>query len=184
VGELPLCKIKRRLEGPRIDLHEKVAFVDDLALLEADLHQLAIDLRLNRNGGERRNSSEACYRLIDLARFDLGADDRLDVLRRALFRGAVRPKKPPAANPEDRDDKQEDYRSKAPPPPRGLCWLRLPDARKDGLLNLGFGGRQHTCIFRTLLGVELSYNSLVLDHIARTNPRLCPTYRIRKVPSP
>ena len=67
MGELALRKINRRLEGPRIDLDEKVAFVDKLAFLEADLHQLAIDLRLNRNGGERRNSSEACYRLIDLA---------------------------------------------------------------------------------------------------------------------
>ena len=124
------------------------------------------------------------YRLIDLARFDLCAADRLDVLSRALLRGAVRPKKPPSGNPEDRGDKQEDCRSKSPPSPRGLCWLRLPDARKDGLLNLGFGGRQHLCIFRALVGVELSYNSLVLDHIVRTNPRLCTTSRIRKVRGP
>ena len=184
MGELALRKIKRRLEGPGIDLHEKVALVDELAFLEADLHQLAIDLRLNRNGGERRHSSEAGYRLIDLVHCDLRGADRLDILRRALLRGGVRPKKPPGANPEDRGDKQEDYRSKASPALRRHCWLRLPDARKDGLLNLGFGGRQHRGILRDLVGVELSNNSLVLDHIARTNPRLCTIYRIPKVRRP
>jgi hypothetical protein len=74
-----LRKIERRLEGPRIDLHEKVALVDELAFLEADLSKLAIDLGLNRDGGERSDRSEADERLVDLARDDVRGADRLHV---------------------------------------------------------------------------------------------------------
>ena len=176
MGELPLRKIERRLKGPRIDLREKVAFVDELAFLEADVHQLAIDLRLNRNGGERRDRSEACQRLIHLTRGDFRGADRLDILRRSLLGGAVRPKKTPGANPDDRRDDQEDNPHKASPALWGFCRLRLLKARKERLFNLGLGGSQHLCVSRSLVGGGLSYNCFVLNHIARTNPRQCIAY--------
>jgi hypothetical protein len=104
VRKLTLREIERSLERPRIDLREKVALVDELALLEAHVHQLAIDLRLNRDGGERRNRSETCYRLIDLTRCDLRGADRLDILRHPLLSGAVRPKKTPSAKTKNGGD--------------------------------------------------------------------------------
>lgn len=170
MGELPLRKIERRLKGPRIDLRQKIALVDELAFLEANLHQLAIDLRLDRNGGERRDRSEAYERLIHLTGGDFRGADRLDILRRPLLRGAARPKKTPGANPDDRGDDQEDNRRKASPALWGLCWLRLLNARKDRLLNLGLGGSQHLCVSRGPVGGRLGYNCLVLNHIARTKP--------------
>ena len=46
LGELALRLGERRLIGPRVDLGEEVALLDDLAFGEADLHQLAGDLGL------------------------------------------------------------------------------------------------------------------------------------------
>jgi hypothetical protein len=124
------------------------------ALFEAALvsqhHQLAIDLRLNRDGGERRDSSEACYRLINFGRFDLCGANRLDILLRVLLWGAMRPKIPPSAKSNYRCYEQDDKRCEKSPL-RTLRGLRLLDARKDGLLNLGFGGRKHLPSFARLL---------------------------------
>ena len=49
---------ERGLVGPRVDLGEEVALLDHLPFLEADLHQLARDLRLDGDGGERRHGAE------------------------------------------------------------------------------------------------------------------------------
>ena len=78
-------------------MRQKVALMNELTLLEADLSQLAIDLGLYGDGGERRDSSEAHECLIDLAHADLRRADWLNVLRRSLLRGAVRPEKAPGA---------------------------------------------------------------------------------------
>ena len=88
VGELPFCQIKRRLEGSRIDLRQKVALVDELPFLEANLHQLPVNLGLNGDRGERRDSSEAHECLIDLAHADLRGADWLN-LRVVRFSGAL-----------------------------------------------------------------------------------------------
>ena len=58
LGQLPLGLGERGLIGPRVDLGEKIAGLDDLSFLEADLHQPAGDLRLDRHGGERRRRAE------------------------------------------------------------------------------------------------------------------------------
>jgi hypothetical protein len=42
--------IERGLIGARIDLHENVALLDHLALLEGDLDDLAIDAAADENG--------------------------------------------------------------------------------------------------------------------------------------
>ena len=46
VRELALRLLQRHLVGPRVDLRQEVALLDHLAFLEADLGQLAVDLRL------------------------------------------------------------------------------------------------------------------------------------------
>lgn len=51
MGELALRKIERRLEGSRINLRQKVALVDELPFLEANFHQLPVNLGLNSDGG-------------------------------------------------------------------------------------------------------------------------------------
>ena len=50
--------IERRLIGPRIDLHENVALLDHLALLEGDLDDLAIDAAADENGLVRLHGAE------------------------------------------------------------------------------------------------------------------------------
>ena len=50
MGELALRKIERRLEGSRINLRQKVALVDELPFLEANFHQLPVNLGLNSDG--------------------------------------------------------------------------------------------------------------------------------------
>jgi hypothetical protein len=107
--------------------------VDELPFLEANRHQLAVDLSLNGDRGKRRHRSEARERLIDLPRGDLRGADRLDVLCCPLLRRSVRREKTPRANPDDRSDEQDNEPSEAAPSLRGLCRLGLSDARKDGL---------------------------------------------------
>jgi len=47
------------LEGPRVDLGQQLAALDELALPEQDLHQLAVDAALDGDGVERRDGAEA-----------------------------------------------------------------------------------------------------------------------------
>ncbi len=74
--ELPFGLLQRGLVGPRIDLREEVALLDELAFLEADIGQLAIDLRPHRHGRERRHRAERVERDVDVAFGGGGRDDR------------------------------------------------------------------------------------------------------------
>ena len=56
---LRLRLIERGLERPRIDLSEKVAPLDNLAFIEGDLHDLAVDSRPDRDGVVGLDLSEA-----------------------------------------------------------------------------------------------------------------------------
>ena len=50
---------KLDLKGTRIDLREKIAFVDELAFLECDTDELTVDAAANRDGIERSDSAKA-----------------------------------------------------------------------------------------------------------------------------
>ena len=50
--------IERRLERPRIDLDQGVAFLDELAFLEVDLVDLAVDPGADHDGVEALNGAE------------------------------------------------------------------------------------------------------------------------------
>lgn len=45
--------------GAGVDLNERIAFLNEVAFLEIDAHQLSVDYGFNRNRGKRRNRSEA-----------------------------------------------------------------------------------------------------------------------------
>src|SRR5260370_4003000 len=51
-GEFPQRLPKLDLEGTRIDLREKISFVSELAFLEGDADELAVDAAANRDGVE------------------------------------------------------------------------------------------------------------------------------------
>ena len=51
--------IERRLIGPRIDLHEKIAFLDHLALFEGDLDDLAVDAAAHSHRVVRLHGAES-----------------------------------------------------------------------------------------------------------------------------
>ncbi len=55
---LGLGLIERRLEGPRIDLGQQVALFDELAFLEGDLVDLAVDAGAHHDGVETLHGSE------------------------------------------------------------------------------------------------------------------------------
>ena len=50
--------LERHLIGSRIDLGEEIALLDHLALFEGDLGQIAVDLGLYRDRGERGDGAE------------------------------------------------------------------------------------------------------------------------------
>ena len=56
---LGLGLIERRLERPRIDLDQRVAFLDELAFLEGDLVDLAVDAGAHHHGVEALHGAEA-----------------------------------------------------------------------------------------------------------------------------
>ena len=59
LGLLGLGLVERSLERPRIDLDQRVAFLDDLAFLEGDLVDLAVDAGANQDGVEALHRAEA-----------------------------------------------------------------------------------------------------------------------------
>ena len=83
LGELTLRLREHRLERARIDLGEKIAFLDELAFREADLHQLARDLGLDRNGRQRGDRAERVDGDRHVARNGVGGAHGL---RRRAFR--------------------------------------------------------------------------------------------------
>ncbi len=128
LGELRLVLLQRHLVGPRVDLGEKVALLDVLALLEADRHQIAADLRLHGHRGERRHGAEPiqCHRHAAALRrrdADRGRDaGRPETAGLRMFRGA---REIPDDGPDDgRDQEQPEQRPQPRPPPRSLARRR------------------------------------------------------------
>ena len=58
LGQRRLGLLERHLIGSRIDLGEEIALLDHLALFEGDLGQIAVDLGLYRDRGERGDGAE------------------------------------------------------------------------------------------------------------------------------
>ena len=58
VGELAFELRLQELVGARIDLRQEIALLDQLAFGEPDLEQLAVDLGLHGDGGDRRDGAE------------------------------------------------------------------------------------------------------------------------------
>ena len=56
---LGLGLVERRLERPRIDLDQRIAFLDELAFLEVDLVDLAVDPGADHHGVEALHGAEA-----------------------------------------------------------------------------------------------------------------------------
>ena len=53
VRQRTLSQFQLNLIGPRVDLDEDLAFLDQIAFVEIHLHQLAVDARLDGDGIER-----------------------------------------------------------------------------------------------------------------------------------
>ena len=76
-----LCLFRERLiesslVGPGIDLHEKIAFLDHLALFEGDLGNLAVNAAAHSHGDERFHGAEPVQIDWEICRFHLGDGDR------------------------------------------------------------------------------------------------------------
>ena len=56
---LGLGLVERRLERPRIDLDQQIALLDELAFLEGDLDDLAVDAGADQHGVEALHGAEA-----------------------------------------------------------------------------------------------------------------------------
>ena len=76
LGELSFRLSQRNLIRPRVDLREEIALVDHLAFLEGALDQLAVDLRLDRDHGQRRHRTEPAQHDRHVALLDRGSTDR------------------------------------------------------------------------------------------------------------
>ncbi len=101
IGELRLVALlvrlhlaQRRLEGTRIDQRQHVAGLDVLTLLEIDLDELAVDLRLHRRRVEGDDRAEAGEIDRNVALHHLAGDDRDD--RIGLVATPRRRRRPPA----------------------------------------------------------------------------------------
>ena len=81
---LGLGAVESRLIGAGIDLDQKVAFVDDLTLMEVDRHDLAVDARPHQDGvvGLDRPETGEDHREIAGARIDRTHGDGRNLLRR------------------------------------------------------------------------------------------------------
>ena len=77
VDEGALGLIERGLKRTRVDLGEKVVLVDDLAFLEPDFSQLAVDLGLDGDRRQGGHGSETGERFVDIADDGLGCADCL-----------------------------------------------------------------------------------------------------------
>ena len=53
--------VEHRLEGPRVDLEQRIALLDVLSFLEGDLDDRAVDTSLDHGGIERLNGADAAY---------------------------------------------------------------------------------------------------------------------------
>ena len=75
--ELAFVLLLQDLVGPRIDLRQEVALLDQLAFGEADFGELAVDLGLHGHGRERRDGAERIDDDADIAERDGRGADRL-----------------------------------------------------------------------------------------------------------
>ena len=58
-GHLSLCLGQLHLEGTRVDFGQQIAVANNVAFLEGDLHQLAVNAALNCHSVERRHGTQA-----------------------------------------------------------------------------------------------------------------------------
>ena len=91
---LGLGLVERGLERPRIDLDQRVAFLDELAFLKRDPVDLAVDAGANQDGVEALNGAEAgqIHRkvgLLDRSNFDGDRDAAWCSLLGVSLRGVV-----------------------------------------------------------------------------------------------
>jgi hypothetical protein len=77
MNQLPLSLLLQRFKRTRIDLGQKVSLLDQLAFLEPDLREMAIDLRLNGHGRERCDRAEGVDDNANIARSNGRRPDRL-----------------------------------------------------------------------------------------------------------
>ena len=89
MGQGGLRRFQRDGEGPDIDHHEEVALLDDLALLEFDVGDMAADLALDGDGGQRRHRAQLVEGHRDIA-LGHGGDPHLDRRRGRLGAGRRR----------------------------------------------------------------------------------------------
>src|SRR5216683_4732100 len=82
-GQLPLGLRKLDLEGTRIDLREKLSFVDELTFLERYADELTIDPAANRDGIECRDGAKAIEIDGQVAALGCGNDHRHNQATRA-----------------------------------------------------------------------------------------------------
>jgi hypothetical protein len=99
--ELGLCQLKRA----RVNLRQEVAFLDQLAFLEADFEQLTADLGLHRYGRDRRHRAKGSHDDLDVAGSDGGHADRLRRGFLTTARISWRPKRP--GDPVNAEPKQD-----------------------------------------------------------------------------
>ena len=77
VGELAFELRLQKLVGPRIDLRQEIALLDQLPFGEPDLQELAVDLRLHGNGGDRGDGAQRVDDDPDVALSDCCGTHRL-----------------------------------------------------------------------------------------------------------
>ena len=104
VCEGPLGRVQGGLIGARIDLREEVAFLNDLALLEADRQQLPVDLGLHGDRRERRHGSQRGNHVVDVAGADLRGADLLRLLRGLARSGSAGLEQAPRPEPQQKQD--------------------------------------------------------------------------------
>ena len=97
-----LRRLELHLVRPRIDLGQHLARLDEVAFLKVDLHQLAVDARLDRHRVERGHVAEALQIDGNAGPPDGGDDDR--------HRSDAQPPPPPRPPPPP-----------PPPPPCARC---------------------------------------------------------------
>ena len=100
LGDLRLRLVQHRLVGPRVELEEDVALLDQRPFLEVDLVQVAPDVRPHLDGIDRgRPAGEV--RVVGDVPLDGIADRDRDRCCRRRVRGRPRAARQPETEPED-----------------------------------------------------------------------------------
>src|SRR5581483_10530618 len=109
--ELALRLLELDLEGPRVDLEEDLILLDELPLLEADLLELAVHPRADRDGVECRHRPRGREVDLEVALLRRRHDDRRRAPR--LRGGGLFTVGPGAAARAERDGEDADLRGGA-----------------------------------------------------------------------